>query len=75
MLSIFKIFFFKYQITAPDAKVIYEGVRETEGKYTFNTFTPGVSKSRKNTYTFYLISRSYIAFALETGCLPLRQRQ
>merc|ERR1711862_692610 len=30
------------KITAPDGKVIYEGVRETEGKYTFNTFTPGL---------------------------------
>eukprot|EP01111_Echinosteliopsis_oligospora_P012896 TRINITY_DN448_c0_g1_i1.p1 TRINITY_DN448_c0_g1~~TRINITY_DN448_c0_g1_i1.p1 ORF type:complete len:207 (-),score=56.28 TRINITY_DN448_c0_g1_i1:71-691(-) len=30
------------KITSPDQRVIYEGVRETEGKYTFNTFTPGL---------------------------------
>jgi len=30
------------KITAPDQRVVYEGVRETEGKYTFNTYIPGI---------------------------------
>jgi len=30
------------KITAPDARIVYEGVRETEGKYTFNTYSPGL---------------------------------
>jgi len=30
------------KITAPDARIVYEGVRETEGKYTFNTYSAGL---------------------------------
>eukprot|EP01113_Clastostelium_recurvatum_P034960 TRINITY_DN480_c0_g1_i1.p1 TRINITY_DN480_c0_g1~~TRINITY_DN480_c0_g1_i1.p1 ORF type:complete len:214 (-),score=38.96 TRINITY_DN480_c0_g1_i1:78-695(-) len=30
------------RIQAPDHRVIYEGTRESEGKYTFNTYTTGI---------------------------------
>jgi len=30
------------KITAPDQRIVYEGVRESEGKYTFNTYSPGL---------------------------------